>query len=152
MDGAKIPVVDLSVERGSHESWKQLCSKVRKACEIHGCFLLKYDKIPSSLREDMVVAMKALFDLPEETKNKYQNPKPYRSYQGKCPVVPLHESFGIDDATRLEGAQQFTHLMWPHGNPAFWYIYSSSTMLLLLFFLVFHASLIFFVWLNWLTS
>ncbi|XVE63551.1 hypothetical protein DITRI_Ditri07aG0029300 [Diplodiscus trichospermus] len=124
MDGAKIPVLDFSREdldereRGS-ESWKLLCSKVREACERHGCFLLMYHKIPTSLREDMLVAMKALFDLPEETKSKYQNPKPYRSYQGKCPVVPLHESFGIDDAIRLEGAQEFTQLMWPQGNPAF---------------------------------
>ena len=105
MDRAKIPVLDFSGEdlddreRGS-ERWKLLCSEVREACESHGCFLLMYDKISTSLREDMLVAMKALFDLPEETKSKYQNPKPYRSYQGKCPMVPLHESFGIDDADR----------------------------------------------------
>lgn len=126
MDEAKIPVFDLSGEdlddrkRGNIESWKVLCSKVRKACETHGCFLLMYNNIPTSLREDMVAAMKTLFDLPEETKTKYQNPKPFRSYQGKCPIVPLHESFGIDDATKLEAAREFTHLMWPQGNPAFW--------------------------------
>ncbi|XWS27174.1 hypothetical protein CRYUN_Cryun26dG0092400 [Craigia yunnanensis] len=132
MDESKIPVLGFSGEdlddreRGS-ERWKLLCSKVREACESHGCFLLKYDKIPTSLREDMLVAMKALFDLPEETKSKYQNPKPYRSYQGKCPMVPLHESFGIDDATRLEGAQEFTQLMWPQGNPTFCEILNSMS-------------------------
>ncbi|KAE8710380.1 putative fidipidine [Hibiscus syriacus] len=121
----KIPVIEFSgedVEHGrssSSERWKALCSKVREACESHGCFVLTYDEIPKSLREDMLVGMKALFDLPEETKCKYQHPKPYRSYQGKCPVVPLHESFGIDDATRFEAAQDFTYLMWPQGNPAF---------------------------------
>ena len=125
MDGAKIPVLDFSGEdfvdreRWS-ESWKLLCSKIREACKTHGCFLLMYDKIPTSLREDMLVAMKALFDLPEETKSKYQNPKPYRSYHDKCPLVPLHESFGIDDAIRLEASQEFTQLMWPQGNQAFW--------------------------------
>ncbi|XVE71618.1 hypothetical protein DITRI_Ditri10aG0165600 [Diplodiscus trichospermus] len=124
MERTKIPVLDISGEddddreRGN-ENWKLLCSKVREACESHGCFLLIYDKIPTSLREDMVVAIKALFDLPEETKSKYRNPKPYRSYLGKCPVVPLHESFGIDDANRFEAAQEFTQLMWPQGNPAF---------------------------------
>ncbi|KAL4297110.1 hypothetical protein GQ457_12G024660 [Hibiscus cannabinus] len=125
MDGAKIPVLDFSwqeddgTERGN-ESWKLLCSKVREACQIHGCFLLTYDRIPASLRQHMLAAMKALFDLPEETKTKHQNPKPYLSYQGKCPVVPLHESFGIDDvATRLEAAREFTHHMWPQGNPPF---------------------------------
>ncbi|XWS70831.1 hypothetical protein CRYUN_Cryun03dG0082500 [Craigia yunnanensis] len=132
MDGAKIPVLDFSGEdlddreRGS-ESWNMLCSKVREASETHGCFLLMYDKIPTSLREDMLVAMKALFDLPEETKSRYQNPKPYRSYQGKCPIIPLHESFGIDDATRLEAAQEFTQLMWPQGNPAFCEIFNSMS-------------------------
>ncbi|XP_022754182.1 probable 2-oxoglutarate-dependent dioxygenase AOP1 [Durio zibethinus] len=124
MDGAKIPVLvfsgeDLDDRKRGSESRKLLCNKVREACETHGCFLLTYDKIPTSLREDMLVAMKALFDLPEETKSKYQNPKPYRSYQGKCPVVPLQESFGIDDTPRLEAAKKFTHLMWPQGNPAF---------------------------------
>ncbi|GMJ15629.1 hypothetical protein like AT1G52820 [Hibiscus trionum] len=125
----KIPVIEFSgedVENGrsssperGRERWKALCSKVREACESHGCFLLTYDNIPTSLREDMLVGIKALFDLPEETKTKYQHPKPYRSYQGKCPVVPLHESFGIDDATNFEAAQHFTHLMWPQGNPIF---------------------------------
>ncbi|OMO52392.1 Oxoglutarate/iron-dependent dioxygenase [Corchorus capsularis] len=136
MDEAKIPVVEfpgeLSLERekGS-ENWKELCNKVREACESHGCFMVMYEKIPTSLREDMLVAMKALFDLPEDTKNKYQNPKPYCSYQGKCPVVPLHESFGIDDAHMLEAAQEFTQLMWPQGNPAFCEILNSMSLKML---------------------
>ena len=79
----------------------------------HGYFFLIYDKIPTSLHKDMLMAMKVLFDLLEETKSKYQNPKPYRSYQGKCLMVSLHESFGIDDTIRLEGAQEFTQLIWP---------------------------------------
>ncbi|KAK8649826.1 hypothetical protein V6N13_139482 [Hibiscus sabdariffa] len=141
----KIPVIEFSsedVENGrsssseqGRERWEVLCSKVREACESHGCFLLTYDKIPTSLREDMLVGIKALFDLPEETKSKYQHPKPYRSYQGKCPVVPLHESFGIDDATTFQAAQDFTRLMWPQGNPAFCEILNtmSSKMLELSF-------------------
>ncbi|KAJ6743637.1 2-OXOGLUTARATE-DEPENDENT DIOXYGENASE AOP1-RELATED [Salix viminalis] len=68
----------------------------------------------------MFGAMKALFDLPEETKNKHVNPKPYRSYLGNCPVVPFHESFGVDDAPTLDASQAFTTLMWPEGNPSFW--------------------------------
>ena len=116
MDRAKIPVLDFSGEdlddrERESESWKLLCSKVREACESHGCFLLMYDKIPTSLHKDMLMAMKVLFDLLEETKSKYHNPKPYHSYRGKCLMVPLHESFGIDDITRLEGAQEFTQLI-----------------------------------------
>jgi hypothetical protein len=68
----------------------------------------------------MFGAMKALFDLPEETKNRHVNPKPYRSYLGKCPVIPFHESFGVDDAPTLDASQAFTTLMWPEGNPSFW--------------------------------
>ncbi|GAV74834.1 2OG-FeII_Oxy domain-containing protein/DIOX_N domain-containing protein [Cephalotus follicularis] len=118
-----VPLLDLSgegpgVEQGG-ERWKVLCNKVREACENYGCFMLSCDKIPKTLRDDMFVAMKDLFDLPEQTKRKHQDPKPYRSYLGKCPIVPLHESFGIDDATRLDVAQEFTNLMWPEGNPNF---------------------------------
>uniref|UniRef100_A0A2P2IIT3 2-oxoglutarate-dependent dioxygenase DAO n=1 Tax=Rhizophora mucronata TaxID=61149 RepID=A0A2P2IIT3_RHIMU len=67
----------------------------------------------------MLEGMKALFDLPEDTKNKYVSPKPYRSYSGKCSIVPLHESFGIDDPHCLDAAQAFTNLLWPQGNPGF---------------------------------
>ncbi|KAF2304536.1 hypothetical protein GH714_033096 [Hevea brasiliensis] len=50
----------------------------------------------------MFMGIKALFDLPQETKTKYVNPKPYRSYSGKSPVVPFYESFGLDNAQKLE--------------------------------------------------
>ncbi|KAM1473261.1 hypothetical protein ACFX2I_029414 [Malus domestica] len=63
------------------------------------------------LREEMVTAMKALFDLPEETKHKHKIFKPYQSYEGRSPVIPLNESFGIDDACRLDAAQAFTNLI-----------------------------------------
>ncbi|KAJ6862356.1 hypothetical protein NC652_039255 [Populus alba x Populus x berolinensis] len=93
------------------EKWKELCNQVREACETHGIFFLVYDKIPTSLREEMFVALKTLFDLPEETKNKHVNPKPYRSYLGNCPVIPFHESFGVDDAPTLDASQAFTTLI-----------------------------------------
>ncbi|XP_071723489.1 probable 2-oxoglutarate-dependent dioxygenase AOP1 [Rutidosis leptorrhynchoides] len=114
-----VPILDFSSisfddEEFSRENADSLCRKVREACESHGCFIILYDNISKELREDMFVAMKSLFDLPEETKNKHQSPKPYRSYLGKCPYVPLYESFGIDTA-----AQDFTNLMWPQGNPKF---------------------------------
>ncbi|KAJ1415864.1 Isopenicillin N synthase-like [Sesbania bispinosa] len=69
--------------------------------------------------EELFKALKALFDLPEETKQRHVCPKPYRSYLGKCPVIPLSESFGIDDAPLPAMAQAFTHNMWPQGNPVF---------------------------------
>ncbi|KAM2273997.1 hypothetical protein ACFX1S_043857 [Malus domestica] len=122
MDDQVLPILDFSdglvLKQGSEE-WKAMGNKVREVCEDYGCFLLLVkDEIPMSLREEMVAAMKALFDLPEETKKKHTSPKPYQSYEGKSPVIPLNESFGIDDACCLDAAQAFTNLMWPQGNPA----------------------------------
>ncbi|KAI4337363.1 hypothetical protein L6164_015791 [Bauhinia variegata] len=121
-----IPCLDfykdgLELKEGS-EGWKAMSNKVREACEHHGCFKLVLcdDKMmPSKLREEMLMAMKTLFDLPEETKQKHISPKPYRSYNGKCPIIPLCQSFGIDDANLPLSAHAFTNLMWPHGNPSF---------------------------------
>ena len=110
-------VLDLEKES---EEWKGLRSKVREACETYGCFGLVCDAIPEKLLEDMFMEMKTLFDLPEETKKKHSSVKPYNSYQGKCPIVPLLESFGLDAAARPPAAQAFTNLLWPEGNPAFW--------------------------------
>lgn len=121
-----IPILDFSsdelvLEEGS-EGWKKMSKKVREACESHGCFILMCDKIPKGLCEEMLMGMKALFDLPEETKRKHTSPKPYRSYNGDCPIIPLCQSFGIDDAPLGDTAHAFTNLMWPQGNPSFWYI------------------------------
>ncbi|XP_027333707.1 probable 2-oxoglutarate-dependent dioxygenase AOP1 [Abrus precatorius] len=118
-----VPCLDFSMdvlglEEGS-EDWKKMSKKVREACESHGCFLLVHDKIPQSLRDNMFIAIKDLFDLPEETKRKHTSPKPYRSYNCDSPIIPLSQSFGIDDAPLLDNAQAFTNLMWPQGNPSF---------------------------------
>ncbi|OUZ99651.1 Oxoglutarate/iron-dependent dioxygenase [Macleaya cordata] len=116
--------VDLSkdpkdLEEGS-EGWKNLCKKVREACEEYGCFQVVYEKIPVELYEEMVMALRDLFDLPVETKQKNKSSKqPYSGYIGKADVVPLYESLGIEDAPILDMAQAFTDLMWPNGNPAF---------------------------------
>ncbi|BFG18756.1 hypothetical protein CerSpe_050300 [Prunus speciosa] len=119
-----LPILDFSeglvLKKQGTEEWKAMNNKVREACENYGCFLLLVkDEIPVNLREEMVAAMKALFDLPEETKQKHTSPKPYQSYEGKSPVIPLNESFGIDDACELDAAQAFTNLMWPQGKPSF---------------------------------
>ncbi|KAF7830240.1 putative 2-oxoglutarate-dependent dioxygenase AOP1 [Senna tora] len=98
-----------------------MSKKVREACESHGCFVLLCDNIITrEAREEILKCLKCLFDLPEDTKSKHKSPKPYRSYHStKCPVIPLCESFGIDDVPLGDTARSFTHLMWPHGNPAF---------------------------------
>ncbi|XP_043702258.1 probable 2-oxoglutarate-dependent dioxygenase AOP1 isoform X2 [Telopea speciosissima] len=120
----QIPYIDLTKDlleskQGSTEEWKELCGKVREACEEYGCFMVGYDGIPTELPEEMFMAMKDLFELPLETKQKNTSPLPYRGYIGNSEVVPLFESLGLDDAHCLDSAQAFTQLMWPQGNPTF---------------------------------
>ncbi|CAN1287536.1 Probable inactive 2-oxoglutarate-dependent dioxygenase AOP2 [Linum perenne] len=112
----EIPFINLAAATAN---WRELCDKVREACETHGCFCLKTDEIPGELRDRMVAALSQLFDLPEDTKKRHVHPKPYRSYLGKNDVVPYLESFGIDHSPQLDEARAFSDLMWPHGNPAF---------------------------------
>lgn len=109
----------VALEEGSEE-WKQMSKKVREVCESHGCFLLVCDEIiPKSVHEELFYNMKALFDLPLETKQQHISSKPYSSYNGKSPVIPLCESFGIDDVPLSDSAEAFTNLMWPQGNTTF---------------------------------
>ncbi|WCJ29767.1 2-oxoglutarate (2OG) and Fe(II)-dependent oxygenase superfamily protein [Euphorbia peplus] len=119
MNKAEIAVIDIT-----SSEWREVCIKVREACEIHGCFLITNNEIiTQKLHQDSIMGIKSLFDLPEETKNKYINPKPYRSYtsnSSSCPnSVPLFQSFGLDHPHHFDVIQSFTNLMWPQGNPAF---------------------------------
>ncbi|KAE9589008.1 hypothetical protein Lal_00012541 [Lupinus albus] len=124
----KIPCVKfcsewvLGLEEEESEEWRNMSKKVREACERYGCFILTYDDdkhFPKVLREDMFMGIKALFDLPKETKLKHKSTKAYRSYNSDCPIIPLCQSFGIDDAPLFDTAHAFTNLMWPQGNPPF---------------------------------
>ncbi|GMN45218.1 hypothetical protein TIFTF001_014405 [Ficus carica] len=128
-------IVGLDHEQGSTggEEWKGKSGKMREAFEKYGCFILKCEEnIPnynmtsssssscSSSREQIFMASKALFDLPDETKQKHTSSKPYRSYAANCPAIPLSESFGIDNGSSSDAVHSFTYLMWPQGNKAFW--------------------------------
>ncbi|CAI0444571.1 unnamed protein product [Linum tenue] len=115
----EIPFFDLGEGDNAGGWWRELCDKVREACETHGCFCFSTERIPSGLRQGMVEGLRQLFELPEDTKKRHVNPKPYRSYLGKNDAVPYLESFGIDHAPNLEQARAFTTLMWPQGNPSF---------------------------------
>ncbi|XP_020202974.1 probable 2-oxoglutarate-dependent dioxygenase AOP1 [Cajanus cajan] len=119
-----IPCFDFSkgtIEEGSEE-WKEMSKKVIEALESHGCFLLTCDElIPKGVSEELFNGMKTLFDVPEETKQKHMSPKPYRGYNdnGKNNIIPLMETFGIDEVPLSDSAQAFTSLMWPQGNQFF---------------------------------
>lgn len=125
----KIPCLDFSGEAMDEESeaWKALSSKVREACETHGCFLVEYSKISVQLSEAMFMGMKRLFDLPEDTKKKHNSTLRFNGYFCS-PFSSIHESFGINGAHQLQLARAFTNLMWPpHGNPSFCEVLNSMS-------------------------
>ncbi|KAL1565080.1 putative 2-oxoglutarate-dependent dioxygenase AOP1 [Salvia divinorum] len=114
-------VVDFNTEamKPGSNSWSSACKNIRTAFENHGCFIALCDYITPQLQQFIFKAADDLFDLPIETKVQNINEKPYHGYVGQMPIVPLHEALGIDYATTLQGAQSFTNLMWPQGNPSF---------------------------------
>ncbi|THG02612.1 hypothetical protein TEA_013363 [Camellia sinensis var. sinensis] len=78
------------------------------------------------LLENMFMGMESLFDLPQEIKDKYKDPNQYDKYMSSS-FNPLHESFRIDCASRLEEARVFTNIMWPHENPSFCEVLNSTS-------------------------
>ncbi|GFZ01444.1 2-oxoglutarate (2OG) and Fe(II)-dependent oxygenase superfamily protein [Actinidia rufa] len=99
---------------------------VQQALEELGCLEAVYGKDTMELHEAIFGLMKDLFDLPMETKCIKTSSKPL--YGHIAPLqFPLHEAFGIDDATSFEAAQNFTSLMWDEGKSnANWYCTSIS--------------------------
>ncbi len=120
---AKVPVINFSKEtlKPGTNSWSLTCKEVRRAIEEYGTFLAIYDKVSEELEKAIYNAGKELFDLPIESKERNNTERTYHGYVGDVPVIPLHESTGIDNATTLEGVQKFTSLMWPNGNEKFRY-------------------------------
>ncbi|CAM8961582.1 unnamed protein product [Rhodiola kirilowii] len=126
---ALIPIFEISLEdlklgpnaaNGGCGENNDMRTKIREACEVHGCFLLRCNESGTpSLAEEMFEGMRSLFDLPDDIKRRYISKRPYSSYLGKDPIVPLQESFGIDDAHLVESSQAFTGVVWPQGNPEF---------------------------------
>lgn len=100
-------ISSVEVDRGT-DKWRHLCKMVREACETYGCFEAIYDKVPRQLREETFSMIKQLFSLPLETKKKNTNPKPYHSYFGGFALVPLYESFRLEDSSNYESVESFT--------------------------------------------
>lgn len=121
---SSIPVVDFTNKetlKPNTQNWKLACKDVKEALEEYGCFIVIYPNISPEFRSNLFGVMKELFDdVPTQTKMKNKYDKPLNGYVGQIPFIPLHESLGIDNATTLEGIQNFTNLMWPNGNDHFW--------------------------------
>ncbi|PSS20890.1 2-oxoglutarate-dependent dioxygenase AOP1 [Actinidia chinensis var. chinensis] len=97
------------------EGWKALRSKVREACETRGYFLVEYSEITSQHQEEVLRGMKAIFDVPQETKTKHMNKPGHLVYIGQT-QLPLYESIGIFGEDHVEETQALADLKWPEGN------------------------------------
>ncbi|WVZ20780.1 hypothetical protein V8G54_008102 [Vigna mungo] len=107
------------VDEGSEE-WKKMSMKVKEACESDGCFLLRCDEINSKgAHKELFKNMKALFHLPQETKQQYISPKPFRSFSLYNYMDTHYESFGLDDVLLSTSVDTLANLMWPQGNSHF---------------------------------
>ncbi|XP_065880205.1 probable 2-oxoglutarate-dependent dioxygenase AOP1 [Euphorbia lathyris] len=108
----RIQIIDLSkeIERGSQE-WIEVSKRVREACEDYGCFEVICEQISSQLREEIFSLTNKLYLLPMEIKKKNTNSNPFMAYASPNPVIPLLESFGIEDASNYESIKGFAQLM-----------------------------------------
>ncbi|KAK7344980.1 hypothetical protein VNO77_15299 [Canavalia gladiata] len=116
-----LPVIDFTNEnlKPGTESWISACKVVRSALEDQGVFLALYDKVGSETYNSVYNAMKNIFDLSVETKQRKTTEKPIFSYAGPRSGIPLYESVGIMNPLSLEDCQKYTHIMWPEGNDHF---------------------------------
>nr|GEY24550.1 putative oxoglutarate/iron-dependent dioxygenase [Tanacetum cinerariifolium] len=117
----KLPVIDLCLNNldSSSSSWVTKCDQVTRALEEYGCFIAVYDGISHELYDAIVVASQEVFDLPVERKVLNTEDKQGHGYLGPSPRMPLFERLSIENATTRQGAETFTKLMWPSGNPSF---------------------------------
>ncbi|WCJ40699.1 2-oxoglutarate (2OG) and Fe(II)-dependent oxygenase superfamily protein [Euphorbia peplus] len=127
----RIPVVELSGERlkvGS-DSWNSGREEVRKALEEYGCFELIYNKHTIENHNTFLQVAEELFNVREGIKTS-QSQKYSRSHVYNKHSSPISESAKIVDSTNKQECQNFTHLLWPHGNQHFCETVHSYAMLL----------------------
>lgn len=118
-----VPIVFFSNEllkQPAGAAWAAARAQVWEALEEFGCFEAIYDGISLELRQAAFAAAKELLSLPVETKRRNTAATPFLGYVGNVPGLP-YESLAVDDALDPAAALGFTDLMWPEGNPAFWY-------------------------------
>lgn len=123
----KLPVIDFLIQslNPGTPQWDSVRSQVRQALEEFGCFEAVFNKIPSDVREAVFNSLQELFDLPLQTKLRNVSKKPFHGYVGQYPAVPLYESMGIEEANIHEKVVSFATILWPEGNPKFWYVFST---------------------------
>ncbi|KAL4580403.1 hypothetical protein LXL04_016594 [Taraxacum kok-saghyz] len=102
-------------------SWATTCNEVTRALEEHGVFIAKYDGAPQEVEDAVFNSLPDLYNLPIEVK-RLNCSDTHHGYIGQLPLLPLYESFGLQNPTTEEGVEKFTKLMWPSGNGTFRYV------------------------------
>nr|XP_043623203.1 probable 2-oxoglutarate-dependent dioxygenase AOP1 [Erigeron canadensis] len=116
----QLPTIDFSVlnnQKLDARVYDSMKTEVLEALQKYGCFQASIDGITPELQKSVYGAAKHLFDLPLETKNKNVSTGMFIGYMGNSPRLPLYESMGIEEPYIAEKVENFTNLMWPHGNP-----------------------------------
>ncbi|XP_061960601.1 probable 2-oxoglutarate-dependent dioxygenase AOP1 [Populus nigra] len=117
----QLPIIDFcksDLKPGTSE-WDLVKSRVWKAISEHGCFKALLDKIPLHVEKSFLGEVKELFDIPLQTKRQHVSEIPFYSYFGKSTPPLQYESFGIEDPSIFDNCNNFTNVLWPHGNPDF---------------------------------
>ncbi|KAK3439294.1 hypothetical protein EUGRSUZ_C04147 [Eucalyptus grandis] len=119
----QLPKIDFSISdfNPGSPSWDLVRGDVVTALEEYGCFEAVCDQlVDGELHTSLFGAVKELFDLPEETKRGFTDPKrPYWGYVASLPFAPGYQVMGIEGALDSPAIQNFTGLMWPDGNAKF---------------------------------
>lgn len=121
----ELPLIDFSSEnmKPGSDIWNSAGQRVRTAFEDQGGFLALYDKAGApQVYDSFYASMKQLFDLPLATKQRHTTDKPIIPHSGDRPAIPLYESLAIFNPVIKHHCQHYTNVMWPQGNPTFWYI------------------------------
>jgi isopenicillin N synthase-like dioxygenase len=146
----QLPIIDFcksDLKPGTSE-WDLVKSQVWKAISEHGCFKALFDEIPLHVKKSFLGEVKELFDLPLQTKRQHVSEIPFNSYFWKSPPPLQYESFGIEDPSIFENCNNFTNVLWPHGNPDFRYTRTFFSTFGAQTALICNSIFIIFIWAN----
>lgn len=119
----KVPTIDFrnySEWKKGSEKWNLVRDGVFKALEKYGCFEALLDgEIP---KEQLYEKLKQVFNLNLDEKfEKSQNV--LVGYTRDNPRTPLQERMMIGNVLTHDAVQNFSYILWPQGDPKFWYVH-----------------------------
>lgn len=121
----KIRFEGLDLSQAGSPRWDSARSHVIAALQTYGCFDAVYGVTAPELK-GMLFGRPVLdlFELGLQEKLQNTSDKPFLGYIGNSlpNVFPYqYESLRVVDAHNLESVEKFARLLWPGGNPNFWY-------------------------------